>query len=63
MEGGTHFVWVFRVKNRDFMPKDHIFSNFRGGGGGRAAGAPLHFRGMVVVKGLYFHIVLMLSAM
>ena len=31
MEGGTHFVWVFRVKNRDFMPKDHIFSNFRGG--------------------------------
>jgi hypothetical protein len=22
---------VFRVKNHDFMPKNHIFSNFRGG--------------------------------
>ena len=22
--------WVFRVKNHDFMPKNHIFSNFRG---------------------------------
>ena len=29
---------VFRVKNHDFMPKNHIFSNFRGGGGGH----PLH---------------------
>jgi hypothetical protein len=28
---------VFRVKNHDFMPKNHIFSNFRGGG---LAGAP-----------------------
>ena len=24
--------WVFRVKNHDFMQKNHIFSNFRGGG-------------------------------
>ena len=23
---------VFRVKNYDFTPKNHIFSNFRGGG-------------------------------
>ena len=23
---------VFRVKNHDFTPKIHIFSNFRGGG-------------------------------
>ena len=23
---------VFRVKNHDFTPKNHIFSNFRGGG-------------------------------
>jgi len=23
------FVGVFRVKNHDFMPKNHIFSNFR----------------------------------
>ena len=28
---------VFRVKNHDFTPKNHIFSNFRGG---RAPGAP-----------------------
>ena len=25
------FFVVFRVKNHDFMPKNHIFSNFRGG--------------------------------
>jgi hypothetical protein len=24
---------VFRVKNHDFTQKNHIFSNFRGGGG------------------------------
>ena len=30
MEGGTTFVGVFRVKNHDFTPKIHIFSNFRG---------------------------------
>ena len=37
-EGGTlkKMVWLFRVKNHDFMPKNHIFSNFRGGGGGGA---------------------------
>jgi hypothetical protein len=23
---------VFRVKNHDFIPNNHIFSNFRGGG-------------------------------
>jgi hypothetical protein len=28
---------VFRVKNHDFTPKNHIFANFRGG---RAPGAP-----------------------
>ena len=33
---GKHFG-VFRVKNHDFTPKNHIFSNFRGGG---APGAP-----------------------
>jgi hypothetical protein len=26
---------VFRVKNHDFTPINHIFSNFRGGGGRR----------------------------
>jgi hypothetical protein len=29
-EGGAKFFGVFRVKNHDFMPKNHIFSNFRG---------------------------------
>ena len=28
-EGGATIVGVFRVKNHDFTPKDHIFSNFR----------------------------------
>ena len=32
-EGGTKFFGVFRVKNHDFRQKNHIFSNFRGGGG------------------------------
>ena len=30
-EGGAKIVEVFRVKNHDFTPKNHIFSNFRGG--------------------------------
>ena len=32
-------TWVFLVKNHDFTQKNHIFSNFRGegGGGGRRA--------------------------
>jgi hypothetical protein len=33
-EGGAKIVGVFRMKNHDFTPKNHIFSNFRGGGGG-----------------------------
>jgi hypothetical protein len=36
-EGGANIFGIFRVKNHDFTPKNHIFSNFRGG---RAAGAP-----------------------
>ena len=32
--GGAQNFGVFRVKNHDFTPKNHIFSNFRGGGGG-----------------------------
>ena len=35
-EGGAKMFGVFRVKNHDFAPKSHIFSNFRGGGGARA---------------------------
>jgi hypothetical protein len=30
VEGGTNIFGVFRVKNHDFTPKNHIFSNFRG---------------------------------
>ena len=30
-EGGAKMFRVFRVKNHDFTPKNHIFSNFRGG--------------------------------
>jgi hypothetical protein len=30
-EGSAKNFGVFRVKNHDFMPKNHIFSNFRGG--------------------------------
>jgi len=29
--GGAKIFGVFRVKNHDFTPKNHIFSNFRGG--------------------------------
>jgi hypothetical protein len=32
-EGGAKIFGVFRVKNHDFTPKNHIFSNLRGGGG------------------------------
>jgi hypothetical protein len=37
-EGGAKIFEVFRMKNHDFTPKNHIFSNFRGGG--HAPGAP-----------------------
>ena len=29
-EGGAKIFGVFRVKNHNFTPKNHIFSNFRG---------------------------------
>jgi hypothetical protein len=35
-EGGAKIVGVFRVKNHDFTPKNHIFPIL----GGRAPGAP-----------------------
>ena len=31
-EGDAKCFRVFRVKNHDITPKNHIFSNFRGGG-------------------------------
>ena len=33
VEGGAKIFGVFCVKNHDFMPKNLIFSNFRGEGG------------------------------
>jgi hypothetical protein len=30
-EGGGNIFGVFRVKNHDLIPKNHIFSNFTGG--------------------------------
>ena len=35
-EGGAKFVGVFRVKNHDFTPKNHVFFNFRGARAGCA---------------------------
>ena len=40
-EGGAKNVGVFRVKNHDFMPTNHIFSNFRGGARAGCARLPL----------------------
>ena len=37
-EGVANIFGVFRVKNHDYTPKNHIYSNFRGGRGG--AGCP-----------------------
>jgi hypothetical protein len=34
---------VFRVKNHDFTPKNHIFSNFEGGGGPGAPPGSAHW--------------------
>ena len=38
-EGGAKMFGLFRVKNHDFTPTNHIFSNFRRGGA-RAGCAP-----------------------
>ena len=38
-EGVAKIFGVFRVKNHDFTPKNHILSNFRGGNGVRPPGS------------------------
>ena len=38
--GVANIFGVFRVKNHDFMPKNHIFSNFGGGVAPPAGSAP-----------------------
>ena len=49
-EAGAKIVGVFRVKNHDFTPKNHIFTNLRGGGGG--GGAPRAPPGSAPVRGI-----------
>jgi hypothetical protein len=39
-EGGAKIVGVFRVKNHNFTPKNHIFSNFKEVRAGCALCAP-----------------------
>jgi hypothetical protein len=41
-EGGAKILGVFRVKNHDFTPKNHIFSNFKGGARAGCAPPPLN---------------------
>jgi hypothetical protein len=48
-EGGAKVFGVFRVKNHEFTPKNHIFSNFRGG----AHCAPPWIRPWVVESFVY----------
>ena len=40
-EGGANIFGVFRMKNHDFMEKNHIFSNFRGARAGCGPPPPL----------------------
>ena len=63
MEEDTKTFWVFRVKNHDFMPKNLIFSNFRGararctppGSASVMRGEVWPFlRGMILRDGLWF---------
>ena len=49
-EGGAKIVGVFRVKNHDFTPKNHIFSNFREGARRvRPLDPPLKMEGKVIL--------------
>jgi hypothetical protein len=44
-EGGANIFGVFRVKNHDFTPKNHIFFNLRGAPGAPLPGsAPANYR-------------------
>jgi hypothetical protein len=47
VDGGAKICGVFRVKNHDFTPKNHIFSNFRGGA--RRVCPPVSAPGMSLV--------------
>jgi hypothetical protein len=49
-EGGANIFGVFRVKNHDFTPKNHIFSKIRGARAGSPPGStsdsPWHLFGV-----------------
>jgi hypothetical protein len=47
-EGGANIFGVFRVKNHDYTPKNHIFSNF----GGRVRPAPVVYTVKLAVTSL-----------
>ena len=51
-EGGAKIFWVFRVKNHDFTPKNHIFSNFSGA---RAGCAPPWIRPWLLISLFEIH--------
>ena len=54
-KGGAKFVGVFRVKNHDFTPKNHIFSNLRGGGARAGCDPPESAPGLLGVLLLVCH--------
>ena len=54
-EGGANIFGVLRVKNHDFTPKNHIFSNFKGAHAGCASpwippGMVLHLRFLLSIN-------------
>jgi hypothetical protein len=51
--GRHEIVGVFRVKNHDFTPKNHIFFNFRGGGAIAGCPPPTPLRGGAPGDSLY----------
>ena len=58
-ERDAKIVGVFRVKNHDFTPKNHIFSNFRGGGhalGAAPLDLPLQVKSLENIKLTLLHV-------
>ena len=58
-EGGAKIFGVFRVENHDFTPKNHIFSNFRGGGhalGAAPLDLPLQVKSLENIKLTLLHV-------
>ena len=57
VEGGVNIFGVFRVKNNDFMPKNHIFSNFRRGSVRQVHSPPLDLPLMYKITSFFVLIV------